>query len=295
MSIVNNLPEYVKANGDELLVKAALGTKTLDIIAIYPDVKFKTALNYLDSTVVLDNGEACGFEAKGSDVLSNRYLEVKPIRVNKEFCYKTLAKTAANHQMLFEAGRETLPFEEKFTESNLKAIGKQLESLIWNGDGTLVKGFLPLMDEEAGVIKAELAAGSNIVDAVDKAYASLPAEALDMDAVIFMSMTQFRAYVTALNATCCANRQPYDAAAGEVAYPVDSRVRIVAVPGLEGFTGVVAGPAKNFIYGTDIEGSEAVYKLWFSDDDDVFKFKVLFNAGVQILYPADSVKVTIAA
>lgn len=291
--VKTSLPEYVNANNDELLVKSMLGAKTLDYVEIMTNVKNKSALNYLDPAVVFADGSACGFNAQGTDTLTQRYVEVMPIKINKEWCDKDLLSTFANHQNLIAAGRETLPFERVFTDANLRAIAAELEKTIWQGNDTLgIDGFIDILGEEAGVIDVTAASIEPLVDAV---YEAIPESVMDKDVHIFMGTTEFRQYVKLVNANCCGNMPIVDAAAGEITYAGDSRVKIVAVPGLNGTNKVVAGARDNFVYATDVEGSEAVYKLWYSDDADLFRFKVLFNAGVQVKFPSDAVFGTIGA
>lgn len=290
--VKTSLPEYVNANNDELLVKSMLGAKTLDYIEIMTDVKHKSALNYLDSTVVFGDGSECGFNAQGNDTLTQRYIEVMPIKINKEWCDRDLLSTFANHQNLIEAGRETMPFEQRFVEANLAAIKAKLEDVIWKGDSALdIDGFLAQLGAEAGVIDVSAASIEPLVDAV---YEAIPESVMDKDVHIFMGTTEFRQYVKLLNDNCCGNQPIIDVASGEMSYVGDSRVKIVAVPGLNGTNKVVAGARDNFVYGTDVNGSEATYKLWYSDDADLFRFKVLFNAGTQIKFPSDAVLGVIA-
>ena len=303
MSInVSALPEYVNQRADELLTKAMLEGTTLDYISIMPSVKHKDSLTYLSTTVAFQDAKTCGFNAQGDDTLSQRTIEVAPIKVNKEYCDKDLRKTALNHQLLFEAGREKLPFEEKFMEGNIVAINAELEKEIWQNNGSaLFPGFLYQItagDASVGPIDASVAPGYGADDVIDLAYDKLPEIVLKKGAVIFVSHTLFRAYVKALNATCCSNRPMLDAASNEIDYPGDSRVKIVPIAGLQGATDsngkaalAVASWAKNFVYGTDVEGSESTFKFWYSDDDDVFKFKVLFNAGTAIAWPDEVVYV----
>lgn len=287
------LPEYVNQNADELLVKSMMGAKTLDFIEIMTNVKHTSALNYLDSTVVFADGSECGFNSQGTDVLSQRTIEVKPIKVNKDWCDRDLLPTWANHQNLIEAGRETLPFEQVFIDANMRDIENKLEKLIWQGDASLdIDGFLAQLAAEEDVIDVSAAGVAATVDAV---YNAIPESVMDKDVHIFLGTTEYRNYVQALNENCCANSPVIDVAAGETTYVGDSRVRIVAVPGLNGTNKVVAGARNNFVYGTDVEDAHATYKVWYSDDDDLFKFKVLFNAGTQIKFPSDAVLGTITA
>ena len=291
---VSTLSEYVNQNNGELLTKAVLGAKTLDYIEIMPGVKSKEALNYLDSTVVFGDGSTCGWTPDGSDTFTQRTIEVKPIKINKEFCWKDLRKYWMNYQMLFEAGRETLPFEEKIIETNLKAINAELEKEIWQG-GTNVQGLMHFITTEAGVIGKTVSDGYTAMQAVDAAYEGMTPVMLEQNPSIFVSPSTFRSYVQGLNAVCCANRPMIDAASESIAYPGDSRVTIVPVPGLEGEADTdaiaIATPAKNLVYGTDVEGSENTFKFWYDEKEDKFLFKVLFNAGTQIKFPDQVVRV----
>lgn len=290
--VKTSLPDYVATNTDELLVKSMLGAKTLNYVDIMTNVKYKSALNYLDSTVSFADGSECGFEAQGTDTLSQRTIEVKPIKVNKEWCDRDLLTTYANHQNLIAAGRETLPFEEKFVGANLDAIKAELEKVIWNGDDELgLAGYIDLASTETGVVKVTATAD----ELIDSAYNAIPYAVLEKgDVIIFVDPTVFKNYVKANNTACCLNVGIVDAATGEMAYVGDSRVKIVAVGGLSGKNTAIASYRTNFVYATDVEGSENTFKLWYSDDADLFRFKVLFNAGVQFKFPSEVVYVTVA-
>ena len=295
---VSTLTEYVNQNNGELLTKAVLGANTLNYIDIMPSVKYKDVLNYLDSTVVFGDASVCGWDPAGADTFTQRTIEVAPIKINKEFCDKDLRKYWMNYQLLFEAGRETLPFEEKFIESNLAAINAELEKQIWQSDKSrsgLFNGLIPTIVAENAVIKKELSAGYNAIAVIDAAYEAMTPTMLIQEPTIFVSHSTFRAYVQGLNATCCANREVIDAAAEKIAYPGDSRVSIVPVTGMEGVNDsiavAIASPAKNLVYGTDVEGAENTFKFWYDEKEDKFLFKVLFNAGTQVKFPDQIVRV----
>ena len=293
---VSTLTEYVNQNNGELLTKAVLGAKTLDYIEIMPGVKYKDVLNYLDSTVEFKNGEACGWEPGGEDKFTQRTIEVKPVKINKEFCWKDLRKYWMNYQVLFEAGRETLPFEEKIIENNINAINAELEKLIWQGDGNKpMNGIIETIKNAGGEIQKTVAEGYTAIEVIDAAYEAMTPVMLIQEPVIFVSPSTFRSYIHGLNATCCANREIIDAASEKILYPGDSRVSIVPVPGLEGTLDslciALATPAKNLVYGTDVEGSENTFKFWYDEKEDKFMFKVLFNAGTQVKFPDQIVRV----
>lgn len=290
--IVNSLPDYVEQNREGFLTKAVLGADTIKVIDQFLNVKHKEALPYLETTAPLQDGSTCGFNASGDDTITQRILEVKTVKVNKEYCPKQLLPTYLNTELKIQAGLETIPFEEKFMDENNKAINRAVEKMIWQGDASLgITGFIGILnDASSGAIDSSVAAGSGADDLIEDAYAHIPVAVLESTgAYIFVSHTMFKKYVSELNAVCCNNRPIYDANTDAFQFVGDSRVIIKPVAGLEGTQYAVAGNPKNFVYGTDIEDSQNVYDLWYSKDNDVFRYKVVFNAGCQIKFPAEVV------
>ena len=287
---VSGLTDYVNNHRDELFIKATAGARSLELVEIMPNVKYKDALNYLDSEVVLADGSVCGWNPQGSDVFSERFVETKAVKVEKEFCAKDFEKTFANYQLMYEAGRETLPFEQKIAESNMNAIKKAVENLVWQGDATIgIDGWLAQASAETLTAKVSFPSGSTTIAKVDAMVAAIPAAALAKGVNLFMSYTDFRNYVAEQNASCCANRPILDAAAESIKYVGDSRISLVPVAGLEGTGAMVASPEDGLVYGTDINGSENVYKLWFEDKDEKFMLRVLFRAGTAVKHPEEIV------
>lgn len=282
---VTALPDYVNAHKDELFVKSVAGAKTLDYVEIMGNVKYKDALEYLDSEVVLADGSQCGWNPQGSDTFSERYIEVKPVAIQKELCWKDFIKKFANYQLQIEAGRETLPFEEKIAESNMNAIKEAVDVLCWQGDDTLgIDGFIAQAEDEDAVAKVELEEGYDPFDAMANIIAAIPTKALAKGVNVFMSYTDFRRYVATSNGECCVNRPVIDAAADSAKYVGDSRITIVPVLGLEGTNAIVAASKDALVYGTDIEGSEGKYRLFFDEKTSMFCLDVLFNAGTAIKF-----------
>lgn len=286
---VNTLPDYIEVNKDELFVQGVAGAKTLDYVELMPNVKGKAALNYLNSTVVLADGSECGWNPQGDDTFTQRYMEVKPISIQKEFCWKAMKDKWMNYDLNFAAGRETLAFEAKIAESNTNAIKKEVEKMVWQGNEAVgIDGFIKQLTGETAVVKATYAA-DDIVATVDDVVAVIPAIALEKGVTLFLSHTDFRKYITALNAQCCANRAIIDAAVAELVYAGDSRIKIVPVAGLEGAAAIVAASADALVYGTDIEGSEGTYRMFYDAKESKFLFEVLFNAGTAIKFPNEVV------
>ena len=280
---VSALPEYIQENRDELFVKAIASTKTLDYIESMLGVKGKAALNYLNSTVVLADGESCGWNPQGDDTFTQKTVSTKLVTVNKEFCAKQMRSKWMSYDLSLAAGRENLPFEQKIADSNVAAIKKAVEKLIWQGDtGLGLDGLLKQIKAEGSAIKVN--SGTTIIEKIGKVIAAIPAGALEKGVNVFMSYTDFRSYVEAKNAECCGNMPVIDANVDYLVYAGDSRIKLVPVAGLEGTNKIVAAPYDALVYATDVEDSEGIFKMWFDEKEDKFLFKVLFTAGTAVKY-----------
>ena len=285
---VSTLPDYIQENRDELFVKAIASTKTLDYIESMLGVKGKAALNYLNSTVVLADGESCGWNPQGDDTFTQKTVTTKLVAVNKEFCAKQMRSKWMSYDLSLAAGRENLPFEQKIADSNVAAIKKAVEKLIWQGDtGLGIDGLLKQIKAEESAIKVN--GGTTILDKIGKVIAAIPAGALEKGVNVFMSYTDFRSYVEAKNAECCANMPIIDANVDYLVYAGDSRIKLVPVAGLEGTNKIVAAPYDALVYATDVEDSEGIFKMWFDEKEDKFLFKVLFTAGTAVKYADETV------
>lgn len=279
---LNTLPEYVEQNRDQLFVKATLGAKTLDYIEVMTGVKHKEALNYLDSEVVV-KGAACGWEPDGSDTISQKFIEVNLAEVEKEYCYLDFKRYFMNYQLAWEAGRETLPFEEKFAESNANRIKDAVEEGIWQGISGVDKGFIARFAEEsAATVSVE--SGETVSSRIDALVAALNAGMLKKGVNIFMSATDFRNYVLEANSTCCANRPMLDAASESIVYAGDSRIKLIPVLGLEGTGAIVAATSDALVYGTDIEDADSTIDIFFDKKEQKFNLRALWAMGTAIKY-----------
>lgn len=290
---VSSISEYVDVNRDELFVKAIASAKSIDYMENMLDVKYKSALNYLNSTVVLGDGSECGWNAQGEDTITQKFVEVFPIAVNKEFCHKDLRKTWANYQLVFEAGRETLPFEQKFIESNMAEIKKAVEKLVWSGNVSLsIDGLIKQINAEATAVK--VGEKATVKEAIDATIESIPAGALEKGVNLFLSWSDFRKYVAELNAECCGSRPMIDANVDTLGYFGDSRITLVPVAGLEGTKTIVSAPYDALVFATDVNDSESTFDFWYDKKEDKFLLKVLFNIGTAVKYADEVTIATIA-
>ncbi len=290
MSInVSSLTTYVDEQRLPLIRKAVLAPKSADLFNLQTGVKSKAALNILTTSVVFGDGSSCGWNQAGTNTLSQREIEVGHVKVNMNFCDRTLLDYWAGYEVKVAAGKETLPFEEAFVADIIAHVNAEVEKAIWQGDkagsGNLAifDGLLTILADEDDVITVDPVENENMAAAVYSAYAAIPLEVLH-DAVIYMGEDSFRDYVGELNA---ANLYHYDPKVDEgmtLIMPGTS-TRIYGVPGLNGTGKIVAGARNNFFYGTDLEGDQEVFDLWYSKDNQEFRLAIKFNAGVQVAFP----------
>lgn len=278
---INSLPDYVEQHKDQLFVQSTVGAKTLDYVEVMTNVKFKDALNFLDTEINFQEA-TCDWKPDGAVDFLQRYIEVKAVESQLEICWLDFQKKYMNYQLNFEAGRETLPFEEKITNSLVNNAKEALESLVWMGNSGLgITGFLADA-EAASASTVDFGSGETAVGKVDALVAALPIKMVKKGVNIFMSYSDFRSYIQESNGSCCANKSIIDAAVETLTYLGDSRIKLIPVLGLEGSGKMVAATEDALVYGTDIEGAETVFDVWYDKSDKKFKFQLLFNAGTAI-------------
>ena len=285
------LQEYVNVHKDELLVKASLGTKTIDYLDIMTNVKHKESIPYLESEVELHKA-SCDWLPAGSDRIFERYIEVVPLESQKEYCWLDFQNYFMNYQMRIEAGREALPFEQKFAESNMAKIQEAVEDMIWKGDsGLSIDGIIALATgaDSALTIAVETETGETITDRIDNIVAAVPMGALKKGVNVFLSYSDFRKYIAENNAACCATRPIVDANSESLKYLGDSRVTLVPVLGLEDTGAIFAFPEDAVIYATDVENSQNRYETWVEKKEHKILFDVLFNFGIAFRWPDEVV------
>lgn len=293
------LKNYLSANKDELVSKAVFNSKSSRLLNLQTGVKNPTAIVRLDSSVTLADGTACGFNATGEDVFTNRILTPAFIKVNKQFCPKDFLNTwkATDVKMAATSENGGMPFEEQIIDANLNQLGAIVEKLIWQGDKTngtgnmaLADGLYTLMNADItnSVIPAAnvLAKGTDTVwQRVQKLWLALD-PAMAGNATILMSVSNFKQMIIDLT-----NSNLYhifeEITEGEyrISMPGAAGTTIRGIEGLEGLDVIIATPMDNLYYGVDLEGDAEDVDLFYSQDDRVFKMVIEFVVATNYAIP----------
>lgn len=294
---VSGLTNYVATNREVLIKDAVLGSDeknfTLPIVRHQLGVKTSERLNYMEVNPILQDGSSCGFSAQGSTVLSDRVIETSIMKYNDSWCWKDVLGKFAEYQVNINANEDSLPFESQITDQIVKGINKEVERLIWVGNKSnsdLIDGWLTLSlgADSASTITGQTAVGASAYEAIEQTYMAIPERWID-EAIIFVSPALFREYCNDLVAKNLFNYSGENGQLNEMFFPA-SNVKIRKAKGLEGSNYIYASVPDNMVFACDMLDAKEDFKMWYNDEDELVKVKVLFNGGCSTLYP-DSVVV----
>lgn len=286
--IVTAITGYVEEHKSELLAKSMLDGKSRSAFNLMVDVKGPTALNIMDTDVHF--GElACGWNESGSTEFSQRILTPKALSVNMAFCDKNLLKTWAQYEVKVAAGREELPFEEKWVGQILASVNEQLEKMLYQGSSANTgefSGLIEILSGDASTVSASTASGSSAYEFIKAVAAAIPVQV--KDPVILVSIPLYREFMQDLVA---ANLFHYDPANGANEYLLPGTdIKVIAVDGLVGADNIaIAANMNNLFYGCSADEDSDTFDLWYSKDFREFRLAINFIAGVQVAFPNEVV------
>lgn len=288
---VSNLTNYVEQKRLPLIGKSFLTGKTVDLIQLETGIKQDTALNLIQAEVNFGDGSTCGWNPTDGVTLSLRALHPVFLKVNQAFCDKALLNKWASYEVKLAAGREVLPFEEKFMEEIAKSISEKIEHLVWKGDsdnGNQPDGFLKIIGSSTGHVELTWVSGTSAYNRIKAVYNAIPAAIIGKeDTVIFVGEDTYREFIQDLVAANLYHFDP-DYKDGEYLLPGTS-IRVIAVNGLNEQGDIVAGRLSNFFYGVDAEDDKDTFDFWYSKDNREFRLAVNFAMACQIAYPEEVV------
>ena len=283
----NRLKNYLETSGTEVLTKALFNSESAKYFQIQTGVTAETPIIRLDSSITLADASTCGFTATGSDTFSNRLLSPKFLKVNKEFCPKTLLKTWAHSDVRMNALGQEMPFEELLINNNINELAKTNERLIWEGDTTSGSGNMLLMDgiitiakKDENTVKQEKGTDT-IWQRVEKIWLALPAEIADK-ATIFMSIANYKQLIVELmNENMFHVFEEYKGTY-EMVMP-GANVKIKGVSGITSDV-ILATPEDNLYLGVDGESDSETVDLYFDKSSRTFKFCIEYAYAVNYCF-----------
>lgn len=303
---INAVQDYIDQNSRELIAKSVLEPMSTKLFSIQTNVKSEVAINLLDVDVEFADGTQCGFDPKGSDTISQRTIKPGFLKIEKTFCQRNFLNTFANYMTNVAAGREELPFDQYFINENIKAVGAKLETAVWNGvhtnpaDGSNFDGLFDILKDEVdlGHTTNVYVANKTMLARVWDVYMAIGDEWID-NAVIYMSKQDYRKLVKEL---IDSNQFHYGQNINDFPTIEDGSMEMIlpgtttlikAVDGMKHTANeegvIVAMDPKHTVFGVDFESDSSTYRFWFSEDNDEFRLRISFSAGVQVALPSEVV------
>lgn len=289
--------EYAK----EIFIKNLYESKLKSFgITYMPGVKSKQQLvsgNVSD----LFQKFTCPFSASGQAVLTEKWIEGVPMKVNMEECYDSYWSTfmAAQTEVSLNGGVPQAFFDWFFNGVLVPELGKEYEQIFWNGDKTsgatdtlkIADGLVKQLNADSKVKKV-----TGVVLTVDNILAQVEAVALkameaagdtDMsDYKLFINVNDARLLNVALAKEAILNTQVWAnfGREGDKVYAYGFEV----VPCMIAKNAMILAPAKNLVLGYDIADSEISYKMIDMRQttlDNTFRVGVITNIAIGYVYP----------
>lgn len=280
---VSGLSAYVQENKEQILRKVILEGDTISRMAKQLGVKTKERLHYFSLDPVIQSGKGCGFSAQGATNITEKDIETAVMKVNDEWCNDDLLGKYAEYLVRFgaDANAEQLAFEQLIADELVKNINKEMEKRVWQGEkaNDLIDGLLTQAEADNETITVSFGSGDTLYEKVKAVIMAIPEEILD-DAVVFVSPANFRGLVFELLEMNNFHIAPEEIEKGEFYFPGTT----IAVHKTIGLTGVddkiYASTWGNMVYATDMLDDKEELRFWFSDDADLHRVKIKWNAGV---------------
>lgn len=289
---------------DEQVAKYLYQTvKEGDTLKLIPNrqtgIKSGEKIKIITTTGVWQAGGSCGFNASGDTAFSERTLTVGKVKINLEWCPKTLESKYT--QLRLEKGSvyETAQFQEEIVAQLQNKDSYNVENVIWNGDTTSGDAYLARFDGYRKIIKAgtgvlttstsgstawSSANSRTVVQSfVTKLTASLPQKLASKSLRLFIGIAEYYA----LKQKYITDNLFHITGDEGVLHVEGTDIPIVPVSGLSGKAELYLMELDNMYVGTDMENEEEKFEFWYSQDDDVVRYKKEFKLGVQVAFPSE--------
>jgi len=287
---VSALNDFNNEVAGRIVPKIVFEGYTTSILPIQEGIKYQEPLNLFDVTLNVQSG-SCVSTPSGSFNATQRN-----ITVTDRISYDGLCLDDLNSKYLgisaLDAGsyNETFALAETYTDLIVNQMKKADDAFLWNttdGLGLLTSG------STAGVVTPGGSSAlppvvADMLTIIDDLIVNIPDDIADRDDLtVWMSVANFRKYVTALRN---ANNFYFDPGAIsnrtgilQMAYPFQN-VKVVGTSGISGDR-ICLMPDAYAVIGTDLMSDVTNFSLWYDINADQLKHRLKSKLGVQVAYP----------
>lgn len=296
---VTALDAFNNETAGELVVKSIMAGSTIEYATVKEGVKYLEPINLFEVDLQIADGYGCVSTTAGTASFSQRDIQVCQRTSHDGLCLRDLDQKYLGVMQPAGSYNESFTLIQEYTDQLVKGFQKANDQFIWGattGAGDCVNGLKTIISgSTTGVVVPDAITGSapsstSIGDDIDVMIENLAADVQDReDLTVFMSITNFRKYVTWLRNE---NNYFYDPASVEnrvnfmaMKHPFTPNVTIVGTIGLQGSNRLVMGPAKQIVIGTDLLSDVTDFQLWYDINGDQLKHRIVTKLGMNIAYP----------
>ena len=293
------LADFNNQVAGELIVKSIMVGSTIEYATVKEGVKYKEPINLFEVDLQVVDGYGCVSTQAGTASFTQRDIQVCQLSSHDGLCLRDLDKKYLGVLQPEGSYNETFTLVTEYSDQIVRGFQKYNDTFIWTANtasGACSNGLKQILSSATtGVVIPASITGSaptstNIGDNVDVMIENLAADVQDReDLTVFMSITNFRKYITWLRNE---NNYHFDPAAVEnrvnfmaMKHPFTPNVTIVGTIGLQGSNRMVLGPAKHIVVGVDLLSDVSAFQLWYDINDDKLKHRVVTKLGVNVAYP----------
>ena len=301
---VSALADFNNQIAGELLLKLVYGGSTIEYVTVQEGVKYLEPINLFEVSLGISNG-TCVSTASGSATFTQRNIQVCPRTSFDALCLKDLETKYLGISSLDRGSyNETWALTNAYSELLVNQFQKANDQFLWlqesgsysqYGGTCSVSGLNYIISGSTAGVVVPAGSGSQAItaatalDVMDDMITNLSSDVADRDDLtFFMSVSNFRKYVTALRT---ANNFYFDpmsitnrGSLLEMMYPFQN-VKVVGTVGLQGSNRVVLGPAKQIVVGTDLLSDFSEFQLWYDINTDTLRHRISTKLGVNIAFP----------
>jgi len=305
------LSDYTTEHAGTFFAKSVMKSKLAQLATVYTG--FKPGAHKLPDVShdydLFQSGDACGFNASGDLNIAQRDITVESMKINTEYCVRTLETKFTRQIMPAGQDYESLaPLESQLMGELDKAINKVTELVLVKGNKATAPNALSSLDQLNGlnkVIADEIAGGgipaaqaltagalteANILEKVEDLYQALPVDA-------YSTIQDEKWYVLMGDDKVQMYERGYRDNKGTVVYNkgfekrfVDgTNIAIEGLPGLNGTDYLVLIKESDLVLTVDVEGEETSLEMGMDQYRENVWIKGRFAMGFQIHFPSQVV------
>lgn len=279
------LTTYVNANRDILasqLITMSPSTKWLNI---QNGITTDTAIHGVLTDVEIQDGKACGFNAAGTQTITERKLTPAFLKVNNQYCAKDFYGTYKHYETKVALGKSPLPLEEALINDVIKAVANENERLIWSGkkaSGDLVDGFTTIIAADSSIPAGNKVTSTetSVLKRVQEMYAKIS----DKRVSAVMSAAMYRQLT---NDIINANYFIYQEGETEemVLTLPGTNFKVYGIDGIKDTDTNIYGVILDQMYvGMDNENDASMVDFFWSNDDRVYKLDIEWVLAVNYMF-----------